>query len=80
VTVRFTTSVAGSGFSYIEGQTLDLPTPLPSRFARWLAEGLIETVRDPWTVEQAVAYPAGGRAVLSQRPRRRRGRRAKALA
>jgi hypothetical protein len=50
----------------MEGQTLDLPTPLPPPFATWLTRGMIEPVRRepevalaPEAVEQAVARRTG---------------------
>lgn len=72
--VQFATSIAGATFSYIEGQTLDLPTPTPSQFVTWLREGIVKPVRDamdvalaPGAVERAVArrgsaaFPRGSR-------------------
>lgn len=73
IQVRFTTSVGGLHSSYIEGQTVTLPTPLPTPFDRFLERGIIVPVRAD-TIERAVV----DRAVLVQRGSTRvRGKRAR---
>lgn len=72
--VRFCTSVGGSSFSYMEGQTLDLPDPMPLRFLEWLRSGIVEPVRS-LDEEVALAPPAVEQAVLRRESRQgRRGR------
>ena len=72
--VRFLTSVGTATGSYMEGQTLTLPDPLPEPFRGWLRQGLVAAVRD---VETGTALT--GREV-EQAVTRRQGRRRKGSA
>lgn len=65
MTVRFTTSIGGETFSYLEGQTLDLPSPTPGRFLDWLKRGIVVPVRG--SGEVALAPGAVERAVSRRR-------------
>jgi hypothetical protein len=60
----------------MEGQTLDLPTPIPVMFQNWIRKRVIEVVRDDGPDVAVVDVPE--RAVLVRR--RRGGRRASAVA
>jgi hypothetical protein len=73
--LRFTTSIAGDRFSYVEGQRIDVPRPTPEHL-EWIRRGIVVVLRGE-TPEAAVTT-VSERAVLSQR--RTRGRRTAALA
>ena len=68
--IQFTTSVASGTASYIEGQTLTLPDPLPDPFRKWLRQGLIRALKAP-DYEVGLAPRAIERAVARRQPGRR---------
>lgn len=73
--VRFRTSIAGPAFSYMEGQTRDIPDPPPAMFRAWLRKGIVEPVR---ASTDTIAVPAQPERAVSLHRRGRR--RATALA
>jgi len=75
--LRFLTSIGGLSFSFMEGQVVTVPDPLPARFAEWLRQGIVKPERtgDP---ELALAPTDIERAVTRRRaPVRRAGSRRK---
>jgi hypothetical protein len=75
VQLRFLTSVGTDRASYMEGQVLTVPDPVPGPFLAWLRHGIVEPVRGgeyeialpPHAVEQAIARRARATKTRSKR-------------
>lgn len=68
--LRFRTSIAGQTFAYLEGQTIEVPTPNP-RHMDWLRRGIVEALPDV-EPETALAPRAIQQAIARRQPKRRR--------
>jgi hypothetical protein len=76
--LRFAQSIAGSSFSFVEGQRIEVPDPVPSQFKDWLRRGIVVVERGP-DMEVALEPRDIERAVARRQPQARRsGRRAPA--
>lgn len=68
MTLRFNTSIGGRSCSYMEGQTIEVPT-LTDEHRRWLAAGFVSVIKRD-APEAAVEAAAPEQAVVGRRGRR----------